>query len=509
MKKMTSPNTLLLTCCAVGVLSAVNPVWAATEITNCVQVAGVTEKDWNEGNNKACAKVVVLTRSVGVGSRLWVDLDKNGRQDAGEPGIPGATVTLLNPDGSPAIDLAGHEVQSQLSGANGEYFFGNLRDGDYVVRVTPPEGYSPTVGNGDPDNDDGSDSNGTESSSGSVSSLPITLAWGEEPDNDGDDDRSTNLTVGFGFIPKAGVVFLGDYIWEDANANGVQDADESGLAGMTVSLTGNDGISPVNDVNGEPVKPVVTDDNGRYQFNDLVPGEYSIIVTPPEKGYKLSPGGDDPDDNDSDTDSNCRAVDGVNQTPVFQLPMPDGQRYNATIDCGFYRPVGVGSRIWLDLDADGRQDAGEPGIPGATVTLLNPDGSPATDLAGHEVQSQLSGANGEYFFGDLHDGDYVVRVTPPEGYLPTIDNGDPDNDDGSDSNGTQFSSGSVLSAPITLVWGEEPDDDGDDDRSTNLTVGFGFIPRAGVQIPTASSWTLGLLSLLLSAAAFWRRRRDS
>lgn len=320
---------------------------------------------------------------------------------------------------------------------------------------------------------------------------------------DGNDTRG-NMTADCGFYQT---VSVGNYIWNDANANGAQDADESGMPDVTVSLTGADGISPAYDANGDLVKPVVTNDSGLYEFANLEPGEYSVTVTPPT-GYQRSWGGSDPDHNASDSDSNCVMVGGVYQTPAFNLPTGD-KVHNPTVDCGLYRSVGVGSRIWIDLDGNGKQDPGEPGVLKSTVTLLNPDGTFAVDLKGNVVQPQITGSNGEYFFGDLREGEYVIKVTPPAGYLPTVGNSDPDNDDGSDSNGVKFTGGSVLSEPISLTWGQEPDTDGDGDASTNLTVGFGFTPQASTQIPTASSWTLGLMSFLLSAVAFWRRRRDS
>ena len=54
MKKMTNVKALLLTFCAVGVLSAANQSWADSTITNCAQVSAVTEADTDSTpNNKA------------------------------------------------------------------------------------------------------------------------------------------------------------------------------------------------------------------------------------------------------------------------------------------------------------------------------------------------------------------------------------------------------------------------------------------------------------------------
>ena len=40
-----------------------------------------------------------------------------------------------------------------------------------------------------------------------------------------------------------------------------------------------------------------------------------------------------------------------------------------TWDAGLYRPVTVGDRVWLDIDGDGVQDVGEPGIANVTLEL--------------------------------------------------------------------------------------------------------------------------------------------
>lgn len=48
----------------------------------------------------------------------------------------------------------------QTTDADGKYYFGNLREGAYVVNIVPPTGYLPTIGGNDPNDDDAADSNG-------------------------------------------------------------------------------------------------------------------------------------------------------------------------------------------------------------------------------------------------------------------------------------------------------------------------------------------------------------
>ena len=52
----------------------------------------------------------------------------------------------------------------------------------------------------------------------------------------------------------------------------------------------------------------------------------------------------------------------------------------------------VGDTVWGDKNKDGRQDPGEPGIPGVEVTLK--------DAAGNTVGTQTTDSNGHYQFFD-------------------------------------------------------------------------------------------------------------
>jgi hypothetical protein len=75
------------------------------------------------------------------------------------------------------------------------------------------------------------------------------------------------------------------------------------------------------------------------------------------------------------------------------------------------RPA-IGDRVWEDLDADGLQDPGEPGIVAALVYLF--------DATGSFVDVTFTDTNGNYYFFDLDFGaSYFLRFIPPVGYTLT------------------------------------------------------------------------------------------
>ena len=104
------------------------------------------------------------------------------------------------------------------------------------------------------------------------------------------------------------------------------------------------------------------------------------------------------------------------------------------------RPAGdwIGNRVWLDENANGRQDAWEAGIGGVCVNLL--DGSSREVL-----DETTTDANGYYAF-DRPDGDAILQFRIPELYRSTIqDTGNDDFDSDANANGEtkRFSPGST------------------------------------------------------------------
>ena len=65
---------------------------------------------------------------------------------------------------------------------------------------------------------------------------------------------------------------IGDKVFNDTNANGIQDQGENGVSGVTVRL-----FTCVNGMPGTQVgADKQTDANGNYSFTGLQPGEYVV-----------------------------------------------------------------------------------------------------------------------------------------------------------------------------------------------------------------------------------------
>ena len=333
-------------------------------------------------------------------------------------------------------------------------------------------------------------------------------------------------------------VSIGSVVWEDADADGFQGSSEPKIAGATVTLLMEDPnnagtyIAATN-ADGGAVTPITTTADGKYFFDNLAQGRYKVQVTPPA-GYTPTPNQTATDDNGAvENDSNIAANPSTNVYESAPITLAlneekeeadsevgddaDGTKGSdedksgdMTVDFGFVKPtppaptVSIGSVVWEDADSNGTQGSSEPKIAGATVMLLMEDpanaGSyiAATDVDGSAVGSVTTLADGKYYFDNLAEGNYKVKVTPPAGYTPTPtqnatdDNGAIEND--SNIAGSP-SAGDYESAPIALTVGGEKqeadsevgdDADGatgsDEDKSGDMTVDFGFV-KPTVNVP--------------------------
>ncbi len=247
----------------------------------------------------------------------YVDTNGNDTMDAGEPGIPGVSLAL-----------SGHASDSTTTGADGSYAFAALDGGSYSVTA-------PAVA--------------AAKALSTTSPLPVPLAAGE--------DRTH---VDFGYAPGG----VAGFAYVDVNNNGVKDAGEPGIPGVTVTLS------------GSPTVTTTTGSDGSYSFSAIEAGTHSVAAPSTAAGKNLTTG-----------------------SPLT-VPLAAGE-HKTDVNFG-YVPGSISGFAYVDSNGNGVKDSGEPGIQSVTITLSG-------------GATQVTAADGSYTFTSLDGGGYSVSAPDSAG----------------------------------------------------------------------------------------------
>lgn len=252
-----------------------------------------------------------------IGDYVWQDLNYDGIQDEGEPGISDVQMILC--------DVSGYAIQITETDINGRYSFAKLCYGNYTIDVnesTLPPGYKPTISK--------SDDNNSIDSNGSLNGCPVRLKL--------DVDKCNDSTIDFGYVHCNSTI--GDFVWYDKNYNGIQENGEPGIPGVLVIL--------FEGTTGNIFAETITDSTGHYLFEDLCPGNYIVSIdssTLPELSPTISyVDYDDSVDSDGSLDAN-----GTISAPVLIIL---GDEPDFTIDLGFINKDRPNIRIKVEFGPD-------------------------------------------------------------------------------------------------------------------------------------------------------------
>lgn len=350
-----------------------------------------------------------------LGDYVWHDMNRNGMQDAQEVGVAGITVTLYNQS-----NIA---ISSTITDAYGKYKFSNLLPGNYAVSCTLPQNYIFTNYTATST----SDAINSDIDTLTGKSDFITLVSGE---------NQTHLDAGIYYALPMNAT-LGNYIWNDINEDGIQQSNEVGISGVSISLYTQ---------SGNMVASTISDVNGMYTFYDVEPGNYRVQITPPV-GMVFSPmQGVITDELNSDIQP------GSGSSLICTVVAGDHITY---VDAGLHlqtsQTASIGDWVWNDINKNGLQDIGEPGMPGVHIQLLAADAITV-------LQTTISDAYGNYIFNELPTGTYYIAVSSfPSGYqLVAINQSDT-------TRNSNIAPSSAVSEAIHLIAG-----------SHNMTIDIGL-----------------------------------
>lgn len=343
--------------------------FSATE--RSVARGGVQESDTNISVTKAISVTAGsatesadagVVRLGTVGGVIWEDRDADGVFSEEESVLSGVSVHLMNG--------AGRIIhQSITTDESGRFTFENLRPGEYKLRIDAPDTY-------------------VFSGAMSGSALPLesqrdergysasfTLLGGVQADN-----------IGYGLLTQG---TISGRVWLDSDYSGTMDDAESGLRGMTVAL---------QNAGGETVASTQTLRTGEFEFDSLMPGEYTLVATLGE-GYAFTAEGGD----------SAAPHDAAGEARISLGELTMGGTISG-VNVGVLKPAAVGGVAWMDSDNDGRRQNGDAGVQGVHVTLTVVGG---TDNG--LVYETTTAEDGSYHFSGVMPGQIELAFELEEG----------------------------------------------------------------------------------------------
>ena len=276
---------------------------------------------------------------------VYRDGDRNETHGAGEKGYANQTVELRDKDGK--------VVATTTTDANGAYSFSKLPAGDYTVKVVKDGALTDLDQTEDPDS--------TKDSASGVISLS--------------NDHRTETDVNFGYIANNSI---NGTIYRDGDRDGRKGDTEGRYSGVTVQLL---------DASGNVVATTTTDKDGKYSFEHLPDGTYSVKVV---KDGALADA-DQTGDPDNKLDNASEPITLNEDNPT-----------KGDVDFGYVPNNTITGTVYRDDNRDKTIDGDEPGLERVSVQLLDEDGK--------VLQTLDTDADGTYAFQHLPDGKYTVRV---------------------------------------------------------------------------------------------------
>ena len=294
-----------------------------------------------------------------VSGTVYMDNDFSGTLTGKEKTISGFLVTLADANGNP--------VASDKTNIKGVYEITGVVPGEYTLTATALDGYAFTKA--------GEGNVMLNLNGGAGRSAPFRVELGS---------KNTGLDLGM-ILPGtvSGTVFA------DRNDDGMMDAGENGLPGVTVRLMSEE---------GEHFSAVIGE-YGHFVFDAVMPGRYYLEYTLPEGAiFARVP-------NAISGGNTITGTDGTGRGDWFDFTT--GAKVTAPL-CGALTLGRITGTAFRDSDGDGVRSADEEAVEGLTL-VLTPS---RRDL---EPMSAVSGADGSIRITEIHPDTYTLEAVCPDG----------------------------------------------------------------------------------------------
>lgn len=242
---------------------------------------------------------------------------------------------------------------------------------------------------------------------------------------------------------------IGDQVWQDFNADGLQNNNEPGIPGIIVELYNNSGTK---------IKTTSTNSLGKYIFTNVLAGRYYVKFSIPSE-YSITFSNPSSDALNNDINNQF----GIGTTRKFDLAPGEQITY---IDAGVYQCAKIGDHVFYDTNKNDVFDPNENGTNGIKVNLwrlhfgnwLVWDYQYTKDTPGSpsdEGYYEFCVPPGQYYIEVIMPAIGVVRARPNVGNNEEVDS------DLTNQNGF------LTSDQFTVVSGQ-----------SKLDLGAGFYPEA-------------------------------
>ncbi|EGC30654.1 hypothetical protein DICPUDRAFT_58166 [Dictyostelium purpureum] len=348
-----------------------------------------------------------------VSGYVYYDVNKNGIKDPNEDTVNGTRVTLLDLNGGPMIDADSSQIQPYITGPDGYYKFDGFLKGEYQISFegvpsVKYQFYSPL--------------DQQHLNHSVLDKVVVSLPENKNVVNVTDDKVNAVFILR---QQNAGIIKLITYaigrrVIPNYYNTTLQDSGFKG-GGISVSLYRNNAVATY--VDGTPIQPTITDNNGYYYFDNVPILEgYQVMFYNLPDGWMFEKFKNSLNPFISFETLQTFNLPRSRPIPINKTEYPNLDATYGCLDQNTYiAPIlfGIGDVTFVDVEGSGIQAVPKIPLPGVTVKLLTSDYKPAVNAFGITVESQITGQFGTYKFMDLYHGRYIVHFSLVKGYSYT------------------------------------------------------------------------------------------